>query len=508
MCCSNRKINTAGKKKGRSMNPLIQLNRQLQYLFIALLLACFAIAQSAIAVTPEPDGGYPNGNTAEEDTALLDLNTGTPTPTPSFPLKKSANNRYLTTQNGTRFLLIGDSAWMAVSQATNADIDTYLADRQAKGFNTILTQTIDSYYANNAPNNIDGVAPFMVPNNFRTSNPAYYTRFDYLLDRAALRGMVVITYPIYMGYNCGPQGWASQMTASSTADLQTYGTWLGNRYKNKPNIIWVLGGDANPPACALSAKLDAFARALVAADPNHLVTEHNYRNEAVTPWLPNVPSWLNLNSTYGPSPVTFTQGQTAYNRTPTRPFFMVESWYENTHSLTRKEVRAEAYWALLSGHCGYVFGNCPLFGFGATVVNGYCSQVNSDWHQHLNSTGAQDVTRIKNLFTSVAWQTLVPDFAHTTVTAGYGTGTTTVTTGRASDGSFVMSYLPSLNKVTVNMTRLTGSSVVARWYDPSNGVYTTVAGSPFPNIGSRVFTPTGNNSSGASDWILLLQRRL
>jgi hypothetical protein len=36
------------------MTPLIQLNRLLHYLFIAALLACFAIAQSAQALTPEP----------------------------------------------------------------------------------------------------------------------------------------------------------------------------------------------------------------------------------------------------------------------------------------------------------------------------------------------------------------------------------------------------------------------------------------------------------------------
>jgi hypothetical protein len=56
--------------------------------FIALLLVCLAIAQRAIAVTPEPDGGYPNGNTAEEDNALLDLNTGTDTPTARFPSRR------------------------------------------------------------------------------------------------------------------------------------------------------------------------------------------------------------------------------------------------------------------------------------------------------------------------------------------------------------------------------------------------------------------------------------
>jgi hypothetical protein len=80
-------------------------------LFIALLLAYFAIAHSAIAVTPDSDGGYPDANTAGKDSALLDLNTGTATPTPSFPLKKSPNNRYLATQNGTPFLIVGDSPW-------------------------------------------------------------------------------------------------------------------------------------------------------------------------------------------------------------------------------------------------------------------------------------------------------------------------------------------------------------------------------------------------------------
>jgi hypothetical protein len=63
--------------KGRTMNPLIQPNRQLQHLFIALLFACFAIAQSAQAVSPEPNEGDPNGNTAEGENAVLDLSPDT-----------------------------------------------------------------------------------------------------------------------------------------------------------------------------------------------------------------------------------------------------------------------------------------------------------------------------------------------------------------------------------------------------------------------------------------------
>jgi uncharacterized coiled-coil protein SlyX len=48
----------------------------LSLLLIALLLACFALSPVAQAVSPAPDGGYPGGNTAEGQTALLSLTTG------------------------------------------------------------------------------------------------------------------------------------------------------------------------------------------------------------------------------------------------------------------------------------------------------------------------------------------------------------------------------------------------------------------------------------------------
>src|SRR5262245_17486958 len=67
----------SGKKRERTMNPLIQLNRQVRYLFVALLFACFAIAQNAKAVGPEADQGDPSANTTAEDNASLDLSTDT-----------------------------------------------------------------------------------------------------------------------------------------------------------------------------------------------------------------------------------------------------------------------------------------------------------------------------------------------------------------------------------------------------------------------------------------------
>jgi hypothetical protein len=54
------------------------------------------------------------------------------------------------------------------------------------------------------------------------------------------------------------------------------------------------------------------------------------------------------------------------------------------------------------------------------------------------------------------------------------------------------------------MTKLRGPAT-AQWYDPSRGVYTAIAGSPFPNKGRHVFTPPGNNRDGDGDWVLVLE---
>jgi hypothetical protein len=473
--------------------------------FCLVLLCAVVIPAHAATITNTNDSSAGSLRQAVADNAG-DTITPTLTSTPSFPLKKSANGHYLTDQNDVPFFMVSDTVWDFVNEATNADIDTFLADRAARGFNAVVVEMVDCHYATNAPNNINNVAPYTAPGNFSTYNPAYFDRFDYLVDQANSYGIVVIAFPIYLGYNCGNDGCGGWMRSDTTAHIQSFMTYIGNRYKNKGNIIWAMGGDANPFNCSLNAKVDAAAQSLVAADPNHLVTFHSPRNnEGVDPWISGgIPSWLTLNSNYTDK-FTYSQGQAAYNRTPTRPFFLLESHYENDpHIASFKELRSEAYWSILSGNCGYTFGNCPLWGLASPVTLGRCP-ANPDWRLQLNTTGSNDVTRFKNFFTSIPWQTLVPDFNHTVVTAGYGSGSTTVTTARASDGSFVVSYLPAVGGITVDMTQFSGSSVAAGWYDPTNGTYTTVSGSPFPNTGTHVFTPTGNNSSGASDWVLLLQ---
>jgi trimeric autotransporter adhesin len=58
------------------MNPLIQFKKATPLFVVPFVLAYFGLSPMARAVSPAPDGGYPGGNTAEGQQALLSLTSG------------------------------------------------------------------------------------------------------------------------------------------------------------------------------------------------------------------------------------------------------------------------------------------------------------------------------------------------------------------------------------------------------------------------------------------------
>ena len=120
---------------------------------------------------------------------------------------------------------------------------------------------------------------------------------------------------------------------------------------------------------------------------------------------------------------------------------------------------------------------------------------------------------------SIAWQNLKPDTGHAVVTSGFGScptsglmaSVTCVTDAAdslsAGAATLAVAYLPGpsgLQTITVNLASFSGG-VTARWFDPTNGQYTSISGSPFANSGTHNFTPPSANSAGENDWVLLLQ---
>lgn len=420
--------------------------------------------------------------------ARLTVNSPPTAPPPmALPLKMKAGAHYLVDQNDRPVMLFGDSPWDFPMNLSTSDAIVYLDDRKKKGFNALLTYLIDSKFATNAPADLYGNQPFTTRGDFSTPNDAYFAHIDEVVRAAEQRNMILLLAPAYLGYGGGDEGFYQQMVANGTTKLQAYGEYVGNRYKGFTNILWVDGGDYIPPDRSV---VRAVAGGIKSRAPGQLHTVHTSRNnEAMAVWTNE--SWLDVDNVYTGASV-YPLALSAYGRSGFRPFFLIESYYENATGTTAASVRQEAYEAVMNGAMGQVFGSTPLWFFP------------SNWKDQLNTVGSFDMSRLAALFAQLQWNKLVPDVSHAFLTSGYGAdGADHADATLASDGTLALVYAPSVRTLTINMSKFSGS-VSARWYDPTNGQYVAISGSPFSNSGTRSFTPSGRNSAGDADWVLVL----
>jgi Protein of unknown function (DUF4038)/Putative collagen-binding domain of a collagenase len=392
-------------------------------------------------------------------------------------------------------LLVGDAAWSAIAQLSITDMDTYLADRASRGFNCVLVNLFEHYFSTNAPNNIDNDSPFTGTVFQSGLGSNYMTRADYFITKAQSLGIYVLFDISYLGYPGTEEGWDTEIGAASTGQMQTIGEALGQRYVDYDNIIWVIGGDN--VNTGFMTKLAALANGVLNYDTRHFFTTHEHSPE-VASTNNGSQSWFGINNMYDQYPTAPSIMDDAYAYSPTLPFFQIEGWYENEHSTTAQNLRAEEYWAILEGSCGFIFGNSPIWKF---AYDG------GDWGAALSSQGSQDQARMGTFFNSLVWQTLAPDsISHNVLTAGYGTRGSEdfAPCGYAADGNLAVIYMPSNRTMTIDMSKFSGT-ITARWFDPTDGSYVADAASPLSNTGTHNFSRSGANSSGDHDWILLLE---
>src|SRR5262245_47207574 len=146
-----------------------------------------------------------------EVTASGEGESPAPDPRPSFPLRVSADGRYLEDHDGRPFRIQADAAWFMSTNATPDQVEAYLALRQAQGFDAfyLMAMVHPGAYRDvpHAPANAAGEAPFTVPGRFSAPNEGYWRWIDFIVDRAAARGLAVMLAYSYLGYQGGDQGW-------------------------------------------------------------------------------------------------------------------------------------------------------------------------------------------------------------------------------------------------------------------------------------------------------------
>jgi hypothetical protein len=421
-----------------------------------------------------------------------------PWPVAAFPLRIAAGRRHLEDAAGEPFLIHGDAAWSLIAQLTREDARRYLDDRQARGFNAVLVNLLEHRFSSHPPANAYGHRPFLTPGDFATPNEDYFAHADWVIRKAAARGILVLLTPAYLGYQGSTDGWYGEMAANGPAKLTAYGQYLGRRYGGFNNIIWVHGGDFNPPRKEL---VRAIAEGIRELAPRSLHTAHCSPETAAIGYWQGEP-WLHLDNIYTYGSVR-TAAREAHARSDGMPFFLIESAYENEHGAGELRVRTQAWQALLAGACGHVYGNNPIWHFDGPGLH----PAPTPWQPALASRGAHGMTHLRMLLSSLPWWRLVPDTDAAVVADGTGREPALVVAAVTDDASLAIAYLVDRRDVKVALHRLRGPAVHARWYDPSSGTFSDADGTTFAASGTHTFRPRGGNGAGFADWVLLLEAR-
>ena len=419
----------------------------------------------------------------------------------------SANNRYLVDESGVPTLLVGDSPHSMFVNLSAADLSTYLANRQWRGFNVLWVQGLCSDYIANCRRDLstyDGIRPFTSgtdETNYDVSTPneAYWSRVDSYIDIAAAYGLSVL-FDTWETAALMPLA-----RANGNSKMRAFGAFLGNRYKNFPNIIWITGNDFQTWTDATDNSLmQNLMAGIASADSNHLQTTQLNYNESGSLDDALLAPYTRLAGAYSYY-CSYTQTMSQYNHASNVPVFFEEGFYEynGTTFGTIRNLRKQAWWAGLNGAtAGQLYGSENVYPF------------ERGWQNYLDTTGVVEFGHLNSLLKSIRWYDLVPDQGHVVVTSGYGTfdpgnnytcidTNDYVTTSYLADGTASLSYTPQAATLTVDMSKFRGT-VTAKWFDPIAGTAVDVPGSPFANSGNRAFPTRGSNSAGDSDWVLVL----
>lgn len=286
------------------------------------------------------------------------------------------------TQGGKPLVLNGDAAWSLLVVPSEQEAYEYLRTRQAQGFNAILVNLIEHYVG--GPRNYNGDLPFVGAQNFARPNPRYFDHADRIFAEAARLGMIVLLAPAYIGYECGEEGWCDEMRDATDQRLRRYAEYVGVRYRNYNNIIWVHGGDADARRFNVAGKVAAVAQGVRRGGGKQLHTAHCARNFSGSTCYADLQ--LDFDTAYGSCATTMAaiagmQRRDPYGASIAAPFVYIEGTYENMKE-TPDCIRDQFLLAMLGGAGGHVFGIQPVWDFGP------------DWKLSLDSPGSRLITAL------------------------------------------------------------------------------------------------------------------
>ena len=386
-------------------------------------------------------------------------------------LRVSDNQRFLQYENGKPFFWQGQTAWLMPERLNRDEVAFFLKSCHDAGYNVAQVQVINDVPAYNI---------YGAPSHLLEGAYTYWDHMDYIIDTAAQNG-------IYIGMVCI---WGGLVKGGkmNVEQAKTYGTFLANRYKDRPNIIWFIGGDIQGDVKA--EVWEALATTIKEIDKNHLMTFHPRGRYTSARWWSKAP-WIDFHTfqsghrKYGqrmgnkdyPIPDNTEEDNWMYVDStwaykPVKPVLDAEPSYEEIpiglHDRDQGywkacDVRRYAYWSVFAGSCGHTYGHNAIMQFyreGLTPAY-HCQKT---WTEALHDPGFHQMQYLKHLMLSLPYFERVPDQG---VVINNGQQYDRLAATRGQDYLLVYNY--TSRPMTIDLRKISGPRKRVWWMDASIG---------------------------------------
>lgn len=424
-------------------------------------------------------------------------------------LRVSDNNRFLETADGKPFFWLGDTAWELFHRLTREEAEKYLKNRAEKGFTVIQAVALAELDGLRDPNPY-GEVPLedMDPTKPRE---AYFQHVDFIIRKAEELGLHIGLLPTW-GDKVFRNSWGKGPEIFNVDNAKAYGQWLGNRYKDQKNIIWILGGDRDPRNdndVAIWRSMAAGIIAGVGGKDKALMTFHpqpSSSNEGGSAKWFHHDEWLDFNmfqTGHCREIPVWDHIQYAYNLKPVKPVLDGEPLYEdhpvcfNAKDLgtsSAYDVRKAAWLDVFAGAFGHTYGCHDIWQMYAPHRQGV-NGPHFPWYVAIDLPGAGQMQFLRRLIESRPMFDRVPDQS---LVNDARNANDRIQATRGKDYIFV--YSAQGKKFTLNTGKISGRQLVAHWYDPRNGELKEAG--KFDKKAQQEFTPP--SSGYGKDWVLIV----
>src|SRR5580765_614961 len=331
----------------------------------------------------------------------------------------SSNGHYLL-RDGKDFFWLGDTGWELFHRLDRDEADLYLETRSRQGFTVIQAVVLAEFDGLHTPNAY-GDLP-LTDDDPAKPNEKYFHHVDYIIDRAGEKGLVIGLLPTW-GDKIRKDTWGKGPVIFNPGNAYVYGRWMANRYKDRKNIIWILGGDRNPENDNELKIWRAMASGIEegSGGKGHAtITYHPQPNEQGSGQYFFSDEWFSFNmfqNGHCRNSAVYEKIFKAWERMPPKPVLDGEPIYEdhpvcfNVKDLgtsSAYDVRQSAYLDLFAGAHGHTYGCHDIWQFYSTrnePVNG----PHVYWREAMELPGANQMIYVRRLMESQPFLDRIPD---------------------------------------------------------------------------------------------------